>query len=438
MLAASQVCSAAVISSVLLWRIITPGQTEFSVLVGVFQLTTQQKKNPCLLWVCRGDEGYGVASAIVNFSVSLEKQGWRIAVVTANEGKFTQRCRDLNWFTVSLDVNEFPKGISGSLIKRLGFLRKTAKVNVEIIEAAKKVEFPRDFDIKVVQSFNMLLLKALSAIARNCNALAIWRMPTHIRPRAPINYARIYLQFKLWRYAVVAMGTSKFTTRSLGQGPAQLLTNPHGVSSERFTPSTSESISRHELGIPDDAVVFIIVAQLYENDAKGQLTFASALTRLDDSTEKLHLLLLGGPADGELAKKIKTVFAKSDAEVYFTGPVSNVEKYYPLANIAVSARLSPEPFGLSVVEAMLMCKPVLVHASGGPAEIIDDRVTGWHAPSPGVSAFATAISSCLSDRSSWEEMGNKARSVAEELYTSEAEVSRWLAQVKEQIDGRQV
>ncbi len=405
-----------------------------SVHTGVSQLTAQQKKAPCLLWICRGDEGYGVASAIVNFSLCLEKQGWKIVVVGVSNGAFIKICEDLGWYTASLNAGDFPKGISGGILRRITLLAKSRRAAQEISHAALKLDLPSDLDITVVQTFNMLLLTPVSDLAKKYSALGIWRMPTHIRPRSPINYTRMFLQYRLWKSEVMAMGTSKFTTKSLGRGPALLATNAHGINTEKFTPNSVGNHTRSEFGIPEDAVVFIIVAQLYQNDAKGQLTFATALSTLGATHPKLHLLLLGGPSDGVLADKITNVIKSTNVNVHFTGPVNDVEKYYSLADIAVSARLSPEPFGLSVVEAMLMRKPVLAHATGGPAEIVDDNVTGWHSPTASVADFENVITRCLSDKAEWEQMGINARNVALKRYSAEAETRRWLKEVMKKTD----
>ena len=84
--------------------------------------------------------------------------------------------------------------------------------------------------------------------------------------------------------------------------------------------------------------------------------------------------------------------------LHFAGLVPDPERYYDAIDIAVNSRITPEPFGLSVVEAMMMGRPVLVHALGGPAETVVDGVTGWHVNDPSAESFAAGIERALSDQ----------------------------------------
>ena len=391
---------------------------------------TIDSKKPCLVWICRGDERYGIESAMVNFSNSLQSRGWAIVIIGLNEGSFIQKCRDSDWHLITLETPEIPKAITGSIFKRVNSWRRTQKITRLLSNAILDCELPDSCDIKVVQTFNIFLLEPVSKLAKKHNSQAIWRMPHNVRRRRPINYVRILMQYRLWSNSVLAMGTSAFTTQSLGYGPALVTTNAHGSDISKFRHNSLNSYERSTFSIPEKAVVFIIAAQLYGDDNKGQLTFATALANVSKIVPDLHLMLLGGPSDGILADRIRKVSENADMKVHFTGVVTDVENYYSLSNVAVSSRLTPEPFGLSVIEAMLMGKPVLAHASGGPAETVLDSITGWHAKQASVAEFEKTIRRCLDDKSEWKTMGEKAKNIALEKYSVDAEVTRWLTELK--------
>src|SRR6185295_7060749 len=56
-----------------------------------------------------------------------------------------------------------------------------------------------------------------------------------------------------------------------------------------------------------------------------------------------------------------------------------------------------EPFGIAVVEAMALGKPVAASDSGGPLELIEDGVSGVLFRTGDASALAGALNSLLND-----------------------------------------
>lgn len=97
-----------------------------------------------------------------------------------------------------------------------------------------------------------------------------------------------------------------------------------------------------------------------------------------------------------------------------------------LIDVAINSRIDAEPFGLSVVEAMAMETPVLVHASGGPAETVIDGETGCHFHDISVHGFASALKRALQDRNRWCDMGRNARLHVMNGFTVTKEVDRYL------------
>src|SRR5690606_37283611 len=63
--------------------------------------------------------------------------------------------------------------------------------------------------------------------------------------------------------------------------------------------------------------------------------------------------------------------------VIFLDTVSDIQNYYSLTDVIINSRRDAEPFGLTVIESMMMKKPVLALDKGGPIETIIDGQTGW-------------------------------------------------------------
>ena len=66
-----------------------------------------------------------------------------------------------------------------------------------------------------------------------------------------------------------------------------------------------------------------------------------------------------------------------------------------LADVVVHASTEPEAFGRVVIEAQAMGRPVIASDLGGPAETVEQGVTGWRVPPGDASALAAAIEQVL-------------------------------------------
>ena len=69
------------------------------------------------------------------------------------------------------------------------------------------------------------------------------------------------------------------------------------------------------------------------------------------------------------------------AQVVFTGYRLDVRPYYARLDALVHSSLQPEPFGLTIIEAMAAGVPVVAARGGGPADIVDEGIDGLlHTP----------------------------------------------------------
>ena len=196
----------------------------------------------------------------------------------------------------------------------------------------------------------------------------------------------------------------------------------------RFDPAQVEPVPRAALGIPAAATVVALVARLHPSKGAGLLI--EALAQLAAGEPTLHLLLVGG-ASGDHPDYPAQLLEKAErlglgARVHWVDAVPDPERYLATADLVVNARIDAEPFGLSVIEAMLMAKQVIVHAFGEPLHIVDDGVTGWHYYAPTVEALTLELERSLAHRADWPAMGAAARAKALARYTGKALAERHL------------
>ena len=92
-----------------------------------------------------------------------------------------------------------------------------------------------------------------------------------------------------------------------------------------------------------------------------------------------------------------------------------------------------EPFGLAIVEAMALGKPVIATRAGGPCEIVVPEETGMLVPPADPSALAAAIRELLSDPARSRRMGEMGRQQFERLYSRKEMAEATLAVYSEAL-----
>ncbi len=97
-----------------------------------------------------------------------------------------------------------------------------------------------------------------------------------------------------------------------------------------------------------------------------------------------------------------------------------------------------ETFGLAIRDAFASGKPVVASRIGGPADIVEDGVTGILCPPGNARALANAVSWALSHEQEMVGMGQKAREVFERRFTAEANYPLLLKVYEEACEAAQI
>ncbi|MBO3461305.1 glycosyltransferase family 4 protein [Aetokthonos hydrillicola Thurmond2011] len=174
-----------------------------------------------------------------------------------------------------------------------------------------------------------------------------------------------------------------------------------GVALDRFDPSIlpSPADMRQKLGLPLNGPLIGIVGRLQR--WKGMHVLVEAMPKILQKYPDAHCLIVGGKhsheADYEGFLNEKIASMGLDERVIRTGLQSNVPDWVQAMDVFVHAS-DKEPFGIVIIEAMALGKPVIAGNAGGPTEIITEGVNGLLTPYGDADALANAILRYLDDQ----------------------------------------
>jgi glycosyltransferase involved in cell wall biosynthesis len=109
--------------------------------------------------------------------------------------------------------------------------------------------------------------------------------------------------------------------------------------------------------------------------------------------------------------------------VHFTGWLQNPYPLLASMDVVVLTSIA-EGFGLVLVEAMALGRPVVATAAGGVSEVVRDGETGIVVPAPDPASLAAAILRLLRDPSLGQAFGTRGREVARAEFSEQAMCDR--------------
>lgn len=135
---------------------------------------------------------------------------------------------------------------------------------------------------------------------------------------------------------------------------------------------------------------------------KGQETIVRAIVILVRKYPNIRCMLVGAAPEqfDEYGKTLESICREHDIQnnVIFTGFQENAIDYMNLMDIVVHTSVEPEPFGIVILEGMLLSKPVISTTIGGPAEIIENNESGVLVTPGDPELLASAIDHILCNR----------------------------------------
>lgn len=148
---------------------------------------------------------------------------------------------------------------------------------------------------------------------------------------------------------------------------------------------------------------------------KGVMTLLRAARILHEQKIEFSIKLYGSGSEEEDLKKY-VARNHLEKEIAFCGRTNDVQSVYEDC-CALVQPCDLESFGLTITEAMSHGRPVIAMNSGGPAEIVDDEVSGFLVEPRDVESLAEKMKYVLLHPKEAEEMGAAGRERYQLLYS---------------------
>lgn len=270
------------------------------------------------------------------------------------------------------------------------------------------------------------------------------RAPIRVMSRRSINsYQKAYvglsrLEPLLHRTMTAVLGNSRRVVRELledeGVPERRLGLIYNGVDLDRFTNLPSRASVRARLGIPETALVMVMVANLIPY--KGHLDLMTALAEAHPQLPSDWRCLVVGRDDGAgPPARAKASELGIEKHVMFLGPSMDVPELLAACDIGLLTS-HQEGFSNAVLEGMAAGLPMVVTNVGGNAEAILDGEMGIVVPPRDPHAFSEAIVRLANDPRLREEYGSAAKKRVAERFALDACVAQYEAFYNALLSGK--
>ena len=155
-----------------------------------------------------------------------------------------------------------------------------------------------------------------------------------------------------------------------------------GVDLDFFDPNNCKTqqveLIIKEFNIDNDAIKILLAGRI--TGWKGHKLLLQAISSILKKTNHKFEIIFVGPDENHKLKTSLKNFANEHnlaKSLHFVGPRNDLNNFYSLADLVISASTDPEAFGRISVEAQAMGKFVIASNHGGSVETVKDGETGY-------------------------------------------------------------
>ncbi len=369
----------------------------------------------------------GVETHVYNIAKKLVEKGHEVTVYTSDLLRDNPQIRLCN---VKDKVN-------GIRIRRFKAFKLLPKIEASTVMPSMITALSKE-KADIIHAHGYRYFPAyLTALARHITGIPIV-LTTHSSPetRMPIISAlynhtvgKFVLKTTDQIISLTKMGAEYLT--SIGAKSEKISVIPNGIDSNLFSRGTDGYSFREKYGITGKIILFV-----------GRLSKVKGLNYLIDAMPEIlnempdAILLIVGPDFGlqmGLRRRVKQLFIEK--KVLFTGylPDDELVGSYAASDLFVFPSLA-ESFGIVLLEAMAMGKPVIATNVGVAHDLIRNGVNGFLVEPRRPDQIAKTVISLLKNGNLAIKMGNVNRKIASEY--SWDNITQTICEVYRELCGR--
>jgi glycosyltransferase involved in cell wall biosynthesis len=230
---------------------------------------------------------------------------------------------------------------------------------------------------------------------------------------------------------VVPTGSVESIIKKAGVEHNNISVVPSGVDEKLFANPDGENI-RQKYNIAKDKIVLGTVSRLTQE--KNVLFLASVVSDILVKYKDIVFVVAG---EGDLQEDMKEIFENKGVinQVIFVGKIEreDVKNYLDAFDVFVYASTS-ETQGTIVTENMYVGKPIVAVAENGVGDLVESGVNGLSTKED-KKEFAQALQKIIDDSELRKELGQNAKKLAKEKYTTTACAQNLLEVYEKTIEG---
>ena len=356
----------------------------------------------CILYVENGI-GYGGAVVCLRHLVcNLDRSRFAPVVITGrDDGPYAEIASEAPWHHVPdrridvvalrrrLSAARWPdrmpglRGLMGQVLARLDDVGNTLPFLLGILTVARR------YKPAIIHANNEPLCNRAALLAGELLGIPV---VSHVRGDQQGSRSMRWL-FSLPNEVVCVSQWISDSVGRLGVSQERRSRIYDGIAFDKLNLHADGSAFRRACGIPANGFTVGLVGLLMP--WKGQRLFLEAARRLIHTVPDVCFAIVGGTPDEHRAyeRELREEAAKPEyrGKVVFCGHVSGMSAAYNGLDVVVSASTSPEPFGMVIVEAQAMGRPVVASGHGGAVETLEHGKTGLLFEPRSASGLADAI-----------------------------------------------
>lgn len=332
----------------------------------------------------------GTQRHVIDLATALTRAGWMVTVYCmVHEGVLAGELR-------ARGVTVHAPWLQGTAPKLVQYLPgRILRLMLASIGLMSELLFRRPTIVHFFLPENYVI-GGFCAIAARCRYMIMSRRSLNLyqvrRPALPA--AERFLH----RHMARVVGNSQavlaeLRTEGVPEEKLRLIYN--GVHSAPFASTPTKQEVRQQLGIPRDAWVTILVANIIPY--KGHADLLDALSRIKDRLPNpWRLLCVGNDYGPETELRTYASRLELDKNILWLGPRTDVAKLYAAADLGLLVS-HEEGFSNVILEGMASALPMVVTNVGGNAEAVLDGETGLVVPAHDPERLGAAILALASD-----------------------------------------